>query len=164
MSFINKSILFILLFSYSYVFCIDEITPGLPFITNYPFEEYDASPQNWGIVQAENGIMYFANGSGVLEFDGTNWRLIELPNKTIVRSLDISQQDVIYIGGYEEFGYLRSNKTGTFEYVSLLHKLPENANYFQDVWTTKIIDDKVFFQTYNSIIFIIDCRVKKIFT
>ncbi|PLX23047.1 MAG: hypothetical protein C0599_04975 [Salinivirgaceae bacterium] len=124
---------------------------GLPFMKYFPYEEYDANPQNWDAVQAYDGKMYFANGDGVLEFDGQWWRLIKLPNKTVVRSIDISNDGTIYVGGFEEFGRLKENELVQLEYESLLYLLPENFTYFQDVWTTFAINDRVFFQTSTAV-------------
>ena len=60
---------------------------GLPYIQNYKAKTYGASTQNWAGLQVENGLVYFGNSEGVLEYDGVSWRLIQLPNKGIVRSL-----------------------------------------------------------------------------
>jgi len=57
-------------------------------IINYTTTEYKQHPQNWSAVQGKNKLMYFANNNGVLEYDGTNWRLIQLPNKSSVTSLE----------------------------------------------------------------------------
>ena len=43
--------------------------------------DYNAGIQNWAIAQDERGVMYFGNNSGLLEFDGSAWRLYELPTK-----------------------------------------------------------------------------------
>ena len=64
---------------------------GLPYIRNFKPSEYKAKNQNWAIVQAPNGITYFGNNSGLLEYDGVSWRLIEMPNKSLVRSLAIDK-------------------------------------------------------------------------
>jgi hypothetical protein len=55
---------------------------GRPFITNYTPKQYGAHPQNYAIVQDQYGVMYFANGNGVLEHDGATWRLISLPTNS----------------------------------------------------------------------------------
>ena len=43
---------------------------GLPLITHYNQEDYKGHHANWDIHQAENGLIYIANGSGLLEYDG----------------------------------------------------------------------------------------------
>ena len=51
---------------------------GKPFIKNYLPEEYGSHPQNWAAIQDNDGIMYFGNNEGVLEFDGETWRTTKL--------------------------------------------------------------------------------------
>ena len=74
-------------------------TIGIPNIVNYSKQLYTAGSQNWNIAQDSNGIMYFANNDGLLSFDGTFWRKYELPNRTIVRSVAIDNENRIYVGG-----------------------------------------------------------------
>ncbi|MCP5052250.1 MAG: hypothetical protein GY940_34095, partial [bacterium] len=78
---------------------------GYKYLKNYSYKEYNHQPQNWGMIQAENGIIYVANQGGVLEFDGVSWRAIyeSIPN-FVVRSIDIDESGTIYIGGYGEIG------------------------------------------------------------
>ena len=77
--------------------------------------DYNAGIQNWSIAQDERGVMYFGNNNGLLEFDGSAWRLYELPTKGIVRAIYISKDGRIYVGSYEEFGY--SNEEPSTEFV-----------------------------------------------
>jgi hypothetical protein len=58
-------------------------------VINYPKLSYGAGLQNWDIRQDKNGIIYIANNEGLLSFDGNYWRLYPMPNKTIVRSVEI---------------------------------------------------------------------------
>ncbi len=146
----------------SMIYSQDLNNSGLPMLTYFPYSEYNADPQNWDIVQAPSGKMYFANGDGVLEFDGNWWRLIELPNRTLVRSLDVAGDGTIYVGGYEEFGYLKENKSGFLEYKSLLHLLPDDHEYFQDVWTTNVVGNEIFFQTSRSIFKLKDSTIEEL--
>ena len=85
--------------------CHGQNTIGLPRIINYSTEDFKAANQSWDIQQDDHGIMYFANNSGLLSFDGNHWRLYPLPNKTIVRSIYIGPDHKIYVGGQGEFGY-----------------------------------------------------------
>ena len=103
--------------------------------------------ENWSIAQNEQGILYVANQGGVFEFDGQTWRLIELPNKNAVFSLDIGWGNTVFVGARGEFGYLRSDRIGVTEYVSLLEHVPEEARDFSVVWGTHVRKEKVFFQT-----------------
>jgi hypothetical protein len=50
-------------------------------LKNYSSEEYGAHFQNWNAVQDSRGVMYFANNSKVLEYDGKNWTSFKLGSK-----------------------------------------------------------------------------------
>ncbi|MEZ4764646.1 MAG: hypothetical protein R3C26_16160 [Calditrichia bacterium] len=60
-------------------------------MTQYTSKDYRAHEQNWCVQQAPNGMMYIGNSSCLLEFDGVNWRVIMVENKSTVRSLDIDE-------------------------------------------------------------------------
>ena len=80
-------------------------TIGLPDIINYGKPVYKAGLQNWDIKQDKNGIVYFANNEGLLSFDGKYWNNYPLPNKTIVRSVEIGPDNRIYVGGQDDERY-----------------------------------------------------------
>ncbi|HPJ47236.1 MAG TPA: PAS domain-containing protein, partial [Tenuifilaceae bacterium] len=105
-----------LLLSPKITFCNET---GYPLVTNYNSVIYKAHPQNWGIIQDDRGFMYFANGDGVLVYDGNSWELIELPNKVPARVFAKDSLGVIYVAGPSEFGYLEPDMYGKLGYVSL---------------------------------------------
>lgn len=113
-----------------------EYRPGSPFVTHYPKTQYQAGTQNWSVIQDDKDIIYIGNNHGLLEFDGVNWRKYELPNFTIVRSLAISQNGRIFVGGQGEWGFFEPGKKGELTYHSLLPFFPEGRRTFDDVWKT----------------------------
>ncbi|MCX2739994.1 ligand-binding sensor domain-containing protein [Pontibacter anaerobius] len=134
---------------------------GIPFIRNYVQKEYNASAQNWAAVQDHRGVMYFGNNYGVLEYDGNNWQVIILPNRTIARSLAISKDGTIYVGGQNDFGYLRPNRQGTMEFVSLKVQVPADDRSFDDVWKTYVTEDGgVYFCTVKAIYHLQNKQIK----
>ena len=50
--------------------------------------------------------MYFANPSGVLMYNGTDWIQIDVENANTIRSLFKASDGKIYVGGKTDFGYL----------------------------------------------------------
>jgi hypothetical protein len=127
-------------------------TIGIPNIVNYSKMVYRAGSQNWGIAQDKNGIMYFANNEGMLSFDGTFWRLYPLPNKTIARSIAISEDKRIYIGGQGEIGYFSAGTSGELIYTSLNTLMKGKDNDFADVWNICFLNDHVFFRSNRKIL------------
>jgi len=93
-------------------------------VRNFAPEVYQASRQNFSIVQDNRGILYIANASGVLEFDGTRWRLIKLPGELGATALAKSSDGRILVGGQGEIGWLAPDDTGTMMYVSKSSGLP----------------------------------------
>ena len=47
-------------------------------------ETYGAENQNWSVTQTEDQKMYFANNSGLLEFNGSKWKRYSVPDNSIV--------------------------------------------------------------------------------
>ncbi len=122
-------------------------TVGVPFITNYTNEEYNAGNQNFAVIQDDRGLMYFAS-SAILEFDGTNWKQIYMPNLSYVFSLAKDKKGRIYVGaGNGELGYLGADSVGNLKYISLSDKIPENKRQFTTVSGIEIFNDEVIFLT-----------------
>lgn len=121
-----------------------------PFIQNYDHQNYNMPEnQTWAIVKDKNGILFFANNTGVLEFDGYTWDLIEVSNKSVVRSFAFHPEtERIYVGAKGEFGYLSSDLKGQYTYTSLLNKLDDQYKLFDDIWQTYVFDDKVVFNSF----------------
>ncbi|WP_461490928.1 two-component regulator propeller domain-containing protein [Pontibacter sp. HJ8] len=124
---------------------------GIPYIRNYSLKEYQASPQNWAVVQDHRGIMYFGNNYGVLEFDGNHWRQIGLPNRSTIHALAISKAGRIYVGGQNDFGYLQPDDRGVMQFVSLKGIIEAKHQNFADVWSIYTHEDEVYFCTVTGV-------------
>ena len=73
------------------------VEEGRPLVRIYPPSEYGGGAQNWAIVQDARGVIYVGSGGGVQEYDGVNWRIIETPKRSTVRSLAIGEGGRIYV-------------------------------------------------------------------
>ncbi|QHT68065.1 response regulator [Rhodocytophaga rosea] len=122
---------------------------GFPLITNYTPKEYQAHEQIWASVQGKDKRMYFANGDGLLVYDNEHWEMVSLTNKSHVRSMGISSDSTLYLGGDGEIGYIHTNEYGRVQYHSLVDQLPEKERTFSRVWTTVEINNRMYFQTYE---------------
>ena len=95
---------------------------GMPFVRNFLTKEYDAESQNWDVVQDKRGVMYFGNNKGLLEYDGEKWRTYTTPNNSVVRSLAIDSTGTIYVGAFNELGYMASDSLGMNLFLDALEK------------------------------------------
>lgn len=143
--------LILLLVFYFPLLAFSQNTIGLPDVINYTKQDYAAGLQNWDIKQDQNGIIYFANNEGLLSFDGNSWNLYPLPNKTVVRSVSISQDGKIYVGGQDELGYFSPNNNGVLTYHSLTGSIPSKDKSFGDVWDIASFNSNIFFRCSNKI-------------
>ncbi len=135
----------------------DEI--GFPLIQNFTSKDYGGSPRNWAAVQDHRGVMYFGNGVGLLQFDGARWRLLAMPNRTGVFSLGMDKNGRIYIGAYQEIGYLAPDSVGRPTYISLVEKIPENERDFGEVWKTFAFDRGIGFMANQKLFLLIDGQI-----
>ncbi len=126
-------------------------TIGLPDVINYSKQLYSAGLQNWDIKQDKNGIIYVANNEGLLTYDGRSWNLYPLPNKTIVRSVEIGPDNKIYVGGQDELGYFAPGTNGRLQYHSLTQFIPAKDKSFGDVWDIIPFNRNIFFRSPNKI-------------
>ena len=143
----RKLLLLLLLPLFTYA----QNTIGFPDVINYSKSTYGAGLQNWDIKQDRNGVIYIANNEGLLSFDGRYWKLYPLPNKTIVRSLEIGPDSRIYVGGQDELGYFLPDANGRLIYHSLIPVIPAKDRSFGDVWDIIAYNKDVFFRSSNKI-------------
>ena len=121
-----------------------------PPLRAYTPDLYGAQNQNWDITQTSDQTMYFANNSGLLEFDGMNWSLYSVPDNTIVRSVKAVGNDV-YSGSYMDFGVWKTNNKNVLEYTSLVEKLDIDLTEDEQFWKIVKLDDWLVFQSFSRI-------------
>lgn len=122
---------------------------GLAALTNFSKLNYKGGNQNWDIQQDKSGILYFANNEGLLTYNGESWKIYSIPNRTVVRSVQISPDGKIYIGAQDELGYFFPDDKGVLKYTSLKSLIPKAHRSFTDVWNVIISDGRVFFRSTN---------------
>jgi len=124
------------------------LAQSLPPVSHFQIDDYAADNQNWSITQTLDQTLFFANGKGLLKFDGEHWELLGSPNNTILRSV-YAVEDEVYTGAYMEFGVWRKNKLGEYVYTSLSKdiELIEDEQF----WTIAALEDYIIFQSLDAI-------------
>jgi hypothetical protein len=105
---------------------------------NYSSKEYGQDFQNWAVLQDKNGVMVFANGNGVMTYDGKSWTLIETPTESVIRSMAMDDAGKIYVGALDDFGFLKRGATGALEYESLLPLIKPDQQKMGNIWSTQV--------------------------
>lgn len=124
-------------------------TPYL--VTHYSKMDYDGGNQNWSIDTDKQGFIYIGNNRGLLIFDGVHWKLYQIPGQTIIRSVSVSDENRIYTGSYEDFGYWQKDTESGMQYHSL-KTLLENFSFHNDeIWKIIQCNGKVYFQSFSAL-------------
>jgi len=122
-----------------------------PFIINYDKSKYAAGNQNWSVAVNQSGIVYIGNNQGLLEFDGANWNLYKMPDQMVVRSVATTEDSIIYVGSFEEFGYWTKDEKGMLHYISLSSSLDPDLFHNDEIWRIIPLNGKIYFQSFSSI-------------
>lgn len=133
-----------------------------PLITNYGKDVHRGGTQNWAIASHQEGEMYFGNNSGVLVFDGNEWNIVPLPNRTFVRSLCQEKSGRLFVGGQNEFGYFENGLVTPKSYHSLKGLVPQEHSDFEDVWRIFDVGDSTFFCTEKAVFLIFNNQCETI--
>lgn len=107
----------LLVFLLSFLVLSSYAQDGIPYISHYG-ENEDIQGKNWSICQDSDNIMLFASRRGLLSYDGYNWEMTQL--EYIPTHISRSPADGgIYMGANNNYGILKKNRTGSYEYFSL---------------------------------------------
>jgi DNA-binding CsgD family transcriptional regulator len=86
-----------------------------------------------------------------LVYNGINWHLYPVPNKTILRSIALTRDGKLYAGAQDEFGFYAADNFGKLVYTSLKNLLPKSVSSFADIWNIEVIENEVFFMASDMI-------------
>jgi len=122
---------------------------GLPEIRNFPRLEYAGGLQNWSCTETDNGLLYFANNSGLLEYDGVHWSLyksVQAVNRAVC-----ADNNRIYVGAFNEFGFYEENENGQLVYHSLVYLIKDKFGDFDEIWRIYKTSFGIVFQSFKAI-------------
>jgi ligand-binding sensor domain-containing protein/DNA-binding CsgD family transcriptional regulator len=126
--------------------------PGIPIVVNFTEEAVNNDLTTYDISQNQNGIMYFATPSGLLEFDGVRWKNYAQGLESDLRAVLYKDAKHIYTAGHGGFGYWGINNIGVLEYTRLFLKLPEKKAPLLPIFSRIIeINGKIIFQSFQQI-------------
>lgn len=108
----------------------------IPVVRSFTPLDYKGGRQNWDIDIAKNHVVFFANDSGVLTFDGNRWHTIKSPNNSAIRSVMYDEDTGrIYVGAYNEVGYFEVlPPLYREEYRSIVSELGAADSKIGEVW------------------------------
>lgn len=141
--------LLIFIFAFDIVSFANTMTceTGNPYIKNIPPRIYRQESQNFSVVKADNGIMYFGNLNGIMEYDNKNWNLIPLFGKPVMCK---NSNGDIFFGAYDRFGKI-TYKNGESIPKFITETIDEQELKLGNVNNIIAFDDIVFFTNNNTL-------------
>ncbi len=106
--------------------------------------------QNWEIDQDPvSRYVYFANSTGLVEYNGISARTFTMPYRQGVRSVYINDDGMIFTGSYEDFGIWDEDPPGELVYRSLAADADVSKN--DEIWNIFELNHTVYFQSFTSV-------------
>lgn len=90
---------------------------GNYFLSHHAPTEEEIDFLSFKIVQDQNGVIYFANKTGIVEFDGRNWKVVNAPGS--IFTLTVSSDNELFGGGLTGFGKFTLDENNALAYISL---------------------------------------------
>jgi len=137
-------------FALAFVFCIASSYAAAQsgvHITSYTPDETQSGNQNWDI-STDGRRMFIANNDGLLMMEGQNATLLQLPERTIVRSV-AHIDGRIYTGSYEEIGYWSPDEDNELVYTSLMPLLDGITLSNDEFWRIVAFKGDLYFQSFG---------------
>ncbi len=113
--------------------------PGHYFLSHYKPGSDKINYLSFDIHQDNNGILFFANRSGVLQFDGQSW--LQIQAKGAIYTLTPSPSGELFAGGSSGFGKIVLTDQNQREYQSLSDSLPGAKHVF----ASQVSQDNAYF-------------------
>ncbi len=125
---------------------------GYPVSEIFTIDDYQQHDQNWAVLHGHNGLIYVANGFGLMEYDRSSWRLYPTPNRTRIRSMIEWKDGLIYAGTNHDIGRYQTNSLGELTFHSLIEDWEDESRRFGEVWSVASTDDWVAFSATEKLI------------
>jgi len=140
--FLNINICFGQINSKNYIFLLDSSKREIIY---YSPTDYNSFNQVWAISQCNDKIL-FGTTTGIVTFQNNEWKNdINIKDSTTVRAIYTDKNGTIFIGCFNDFGYVDKNNN----YQSISNKL--NLNNFNDIWTVFGLNSKIYFSSFSKI-------------
>lgn len=122
---------------------------GLPGVRNFTHSEYGGGIQSWSFAESSNGLLYFANNNGLLEFDGSRW--VAYNSISAINRSVLADGNRIYVGAFNEFGYYEENNRGLLTYHSLKHLVKGLKSDLGEIWKIHKTDFGIVFSSSKAL-------------
>jgi len=134
----NKGVFKTAMLFFSVLTCLPEVyaQKGTVYLQNYDQVMLGSNAQNNALAYTKNNTILVANAKGARQYNGRQWKAV--PTKSTLYAL-LDDSTVVYVAGRSDFGYLKPQPTGAYQYFSLTtgsKELPKNLGNFSVIKKT----------------------------
>lgn len=91
---------------------------GFPLVQVFSPKTYGYESQNFHAAQNKEGLLFFSNVSGILQYDGKHWKLIPVSG---LPKFATNESGTIYVGTYKDFGFIEKDPFSSYRFRSLIY-------------------------------------------
>ena len=114
---------------------------------SYGPKDYQAHQEILAVLEDDDGFLLMANPHGVLVFNGSKWNIIPL-SKNGALWLSKDKEGTVYVGGEDDFGYLKkTSNTSNYSYHSLATLLPDSIKGYGSIWEVESTNYGTYFRS-----------------
>lgn len=116
------------------------------FVVNYKKDLFGRGAQTWKIRSYDKNHLFCGNKNGMLQYNGNEWKLYAIDNKSDVRSVYVSERNRrVYVGADNEFGYFEPGATGELLYTKLSDPYNDRFQLYGGYWGIFEVDNIFYF-------------------
>ncbi len=93
---------------------------GSPYQTDFISTD-ESLNENYSLCTDIDGVLITTNRKGILTFDAVEWKLIKTPELPLIVKFN-PKSNIVFVGCRNNIGYLKKNKFGDYEYISIAEK------------------------------------------
>jgi|GEM_PF-2316971 len=118
-----------------------------PVPETYVVGDHPGGSSFYDVAQDDRGVLFIANAEGLLEFDGTQWRMLDMPfqGSRTFHAVERDSAGVFYAGGQGIFGRLERGENGLTEFHSMMDILDPPLPLTSSVWDIVVREEGVYF-------------------
>ncbi len=123
----------------------------VPKVLHFSKQQYGGQNQNWSITQDKDLQMYIGNAQGLLQYNGSQWHTLQIPNQQIIRTTYCDTKGNLFIGGFGMFGYWQATTDGKYHYISLVERIVEHRIHEEEIWHIFEHQQNIYAQSFSMI-------------
>ncbi len=142
----------LLVWSFQPIEAMQSSEKGLPFSQIFLPDDFNGDSRITSITQDSRGIIFAANNTNILEYDGERWRHHMHPDNQNPVAVAVGEDGKLYAAFLNDLGYFTPDPTGLLQFSSLLSLIPDSIRDIGDFEDVQVTGDGIFFKSTRKLL------------